>query len=177
MIDRPYHVGREDIAFRTLFKVTLTPKAHNSRSIGCGRDPVSPHASSHHFCLPHFLLLLPFIRRICTYRYRCQKPTMPLPSQAVHTLPTVRSPLGETATRGNASSPTNAHNQNNINPIDLTSSPTQQNQQENAREPAPSANLHPTTMATKMTSTSQISMSGACHRQITPTRSDERFIV
>lgn len=90
---------------------------------------------------------------------------MPLPSQAAHTLPTVRSPLGKTATRGNVSSPTNARNQN-TNPIDLTSSPAQQPQQENA---APSAragtkrkSLYPTTMATKMTSTSQISMSVAC---------------
>jgi len=58
---------------------------------------------------------------------------MPLPSQAAHTLPlpTVRSPLGETATRGNARSPTNTRNQNNVNPIDLTLSPTQQPQQEN----------------------------------------------
>ena len=61
---------------------------------------------------------------------------MPLPSQAAHTLPAVRSPLGETATRGNASSPTNAHNQDSINPLDLTSSPAQQPQQGNAVPPA-----------------------------------------
>lgn len=68
----------------------------------------------------------------------CRKFTTPLPSQASHTLPlaAVPSPLAETITRGNARSPTNAHNQNDINPIDLTSSPTQQPQQENAGPPA-----------------------------------------
>ena len=59
---------------------------------------------------------------------------MPLPSQAAHTLPlpTVRSPLGETATRGNARSPTtsNTRYQNDISPVDLTSSPTEQHHDE-----------------------------------------------
>jgi hypothetical protein len=59
---------------------------------------------------------------------------MPLPSQAAHTLPlpTVRSPLGEAATRGNARGSTNSGDPDGINPIDLTSSPTQEPQQENA---------------------------------------------
>lgn len=60
---------------------------------------------------------------------------MPLPSQASHTLPlptAVPGPLGETTTRGNARSPTNARNQDGTDPIDVTSSPTQQPQQENA---------------------------------------------
>lgn len=63
---------------------------------------------------------------------------MPLPSQASHTLPlaSVPSPLGDTTTHGNARSSTNAHNQNDINPIDLASSPTSQPQPENAAPPA-----------------------------------------
>lgn len=56
---------------------------------------------------------------------------MVLPSQASHTLPTVRSPLSEIAHRGNASSATNTRNQNGVDTVDLTESSTEQPREEN----------------------------------------------